>query len=353
MAEYDKSTDLVFTSDGTAKVVNLSYLPRSVFMLNKSTHNSQAATGVVKRAWGFSTSANGTAYCVRNANGASTDQSTTITSGGFSFITRDTPTFGAVKTGTVISKANFAKVTITSHGYVTGDTVLLYNTTGMLQVSGAPYSVTYVDADNFTVPVQSSGFATAATAVSAKKVLYPDLYIPFGCVISNITAATDTNYANVLTTVNHSFVVGQKVKFSVPIFVQNGAWGMSEINDVEANITSIGNLDGAGTYTAATSTTTTFNAFQVKVDVQGYTAFAWPTSAQSEVGHNFAMVYPIGDVNFGYSGPAPAHIGIPGAFTANTGYQLIIGIGDGANNVMHANGNIVEVHMEYPTNDLS
>lgn len=359
MAEYDKSTDLVFTSDGTPKVIDLAYLPRSVFMLNKTAFATQNANpGIVKRAYGYSTSANGTAYVVANTNAAATDTSRVITSGGFHFITRDTLSFGPVKTGTAISQADFAVVTINSHGYLTGDTVLLYNTTDMLQVAGAFYSVTVTGANTFTIPIESSGFAAAATAVSAKKVLYPDLYIPFGCVMTNVVqAASDATQAVVTTSVNHRFMKGQKVRFQIENFTGpagSGAWGMVELNALEGDIVSIGNVDGAGTYTEVTDYITPTNAFQVDIDVSTFTAFVYPTSAEAVVGHDFPMVFSIGDTNFGYSGPTPPpHIGIPGAFVANTGYQLIIGVGPDANTVMHADGDVVEVHMEYPTQVLS
>ena len=330
--EYNKLTNASFTSDGTAEVFRLAYLPRRVFLLNKTAFSSTANPGIVKRAYAFSTDTNGSTYFVRNSNGLNTDVSGVLTVAGIQFVTRDTYQFGPVKTGTVVSQAASARVTITSHGYVTGDTVWIYLTTGMLQIAGAPYRVTFVDANNFDIPVNSSGFAAAATAVKAKKLLYPDLYIPFGCVITNITAAAS---AVVTTSVAHQFVVGQKVRFQVPLVpgAASGAWGMVEMNDLEANVTAV-------------STTT----ITVDVDSSAFTAFVYPTSAEASVGHEFAMVYPIGDTNFGFTGPTvPFPIGIPGAFVANTGYQVIVGIGgNGSDPVMHADGDEVELEFEYP-----
>ena len=94
MGEIAKSYSASFTSDGSAQVFNLAYLPRNVFMLNKTSFETQTDNDVAK-AWGFSSDANGVAY-VDVFNGTPAMESDRIATGGFEFITRDTPRFGAV-----------------------------------------------------------------------------------------------------------------------------------------------------------------------------------------------------------------------------------------------------------------
>lgn len=325
MGQIQKSYSASFTSDGSAQVFNLAYLPRSVFFLNKTQYNS-TTDDIVKKAWGFSSDADGVAYVdyFDDAADAKAMNSTRITSGGFSFITRDTPRLGAAKAVTSITKADPAVVTVTSHGYQTGDTVLFTGGTEMDNIGGLMFSVTVTGANTFTIPIDTNtGNFTAETAGFVKKVLYPDLYVPFGCVVVGMTAAAS---AVVSTNVNHSFVVGQRVKLR-----GFANFGMVEAEDREANVTAI----------TATSVTLDLNS-------SGFTAFAWPTPATVSAGTDFPMIYSIGDTNYGFIGPDPiSPLGIPGAFAANTGYQVIVGLGNGTQ-VMHAENDVCEVHFDFP-----
>lgn len=327
MGQYSKSYNSSFTSDGFAKVFNLAYLPRSVFMLNKTQTNDQTSDnpGEIKRAWGYSSDANGVAYYVKNTDAALTDQSGAISSGGFSFITRDTPMFGPTKAVTAITKAASAQLTVASHGYVVGHTVLLTATDNMDNIGGLMFYVNgVVDTNNFTIAMNTNtANFTVAAAGSVKLVLYPDLYIPFSCVVTAMTAATA---AVVSTNVAHQFKVGQQVRLE-----GFANFGMVEAEAKTAFVTAIG----------TTSVT-------LDLDSSAYTAFAWPAPATIIQGSDFPMILPIGDKNFGFVGPTvPTPIGIPGAFACNTGYQVIVGIGDGTTD-MHNSGDICEVQFEFP-----
>lgn len=346
MGQIQKSFSASFISDGSAKVFNLAYLPRSVFMLNKTSFEDQTDNDVNK-AWGFSSDANGVAYVdVYGAAGAV--EADRISSGGFSFITRDTPRFGAAVSASgansVDKDADFMAVNITSHGFQTGDVVLLSSTTGMLQIAGVPYTVTRVNANQFTIPIDTSAytFAADATAVTAKQLLYPDLYLPYIVYPTGITQAAQ---AVVTTNIDHKFVKGSRVKFKIP-----DDWGMIELNDLEGTVLSVGNIDNAQAYTEVTDGGAV-NAFRVDINTSGFTAFDYPTSAVADAGMDFPQVWPIGDVNFGFIGPVPdtpPPLGIPGAFVANTGYQVIIGTGVAGTAVMHADEDVVEVHFDFP-----
>lgn len=349
MGQIQKSFSGSFISDGNAKVFNLAYLPRSVFFLNKTATAAQTDNDVSK-AWGYSSDPNGYAY-VDIFNATPATESDQIQSGGFSFITRDTPRFGAAKSASgansVDKDQDFMLVNLTAHGFKTGDAVQLTSTTGMLQIAGIPYTVTYVDDNSFTIPIDTSAytFAADATAVTAKQLLYPDLYIPFLVHPTGIIAASAPNADEAIVTCNvdHRFVKGQRVKFRIP-----DEWGMVELDDLEGYVTAIGNVDNAQSFTEVTDGSAV-NAFRVDIDVSGFTAFDYPTSATAAAGMDFPNVQPIGDRNFGFQGPVPiSPLGIPGGFSANTGYQVIVGLGVSGTAVMHASNDVCEVHFDFP-----
>ncbi len=343
MGQLSKSYTADFTSNGSAEVFNLAYLPRSVFFMNKTAQGGTTSNDV-RRAWGYSSDDNGTAHVVYST-GTVVDNSDSIVAGGFSFVTRDTPQYGAVVSASgansVDKDADFMAVNISTHGFQTGDVVQLYATTGMLQIAGLPYTVTRVNANQFTIPIDTSAytFAADATAVSAKQLLYPDLYIPFLVYITGVLQGAN---ATITTSVDHKFVKGQKVKFRVP-----DEWGMVELDALQGNVLSVGNIDNAGSYTEVTNGGSV-NAFVVDINSSAFTAFDYPTSAVAATGIDFPYAEPIGDTNFGYIGPTPPRpIGIPGAFSANTGYQVIVGVGNGTL-LMHAANDVCAVQFEWP-----
>jgi hypothetical protein len=324
MGQNSKSYSASFTSDGNAKIFNLAYLPRSVFFLNKTGYGQTAQEDVVK-AYGFSSDPNGYAYADYHAAASAALSSRQMTSGGFSFITRDTPQFGAAKSLTAISKAADAQITVANHGYLVGDTVWITNTDLMNNITGFPLRVkSIVDGNNFTVEFNTNtANFTAATSGTVKQLLYPDLYVPFGCVVEAMTAADP---AVITTSVAHSFVVGQRVRLE-----GFANFGMVQAEAKEAYVTAIGT-----------------QSVTLDLDSSGYTAFAWPAESVFDSATDLPMILPIGDRNFGFQGPTPiSPLGIPGGFSANTGYQVIVGTGDGTR-VMHSENDVCEVHFEFP-----
>ncbi len=320
-----KSFSASFQSNGSAQVFNLAYLPRSVFFLNKTAYGQDDQFDVVK-AHGYSSDSNGRAYVDYHDAGSANLSAAGIATGGFSFITRDTPRFGAAKSLTQISKAGDAEFKVTLHGYAVGDVIWVTNTDLMNNLTGFPLRVKSVaDTGTFTVEFDTNTAAfTAATSGTVKQLLHPDLYVPFGCVVESMTAATS---AVIGTTVAHSFQVGQRVRL-------NGFanYGMVEAEDKTALVTAVG----------TTSITIDLNSV-------GFTTFAWPAETVFDTGTDLPRVVSIGDRNFGFIGPnANDPLGIPGAFAANTGYQVIVGLGVAGTQVMHSNNDFCEVHFDFP-----
>jgi len=312
MSEYSKSMQGEFTVPATPviKTILLPYKPISFEWWNKTAMTSQTTNDVISGI-AFSSDPNGYAYPTYIATTARTT-SVTITSGGISFVAAGTPTYGAVHTITGITAATPAVVTSASHGLQTGDVVLIYGTTGMLQIAGLQFSVTRIDANTFSINAPGAGFLAAATAGFFKQVLYPSLYLPGARNIDVVTTGTTTV---VTVTQDHNFVVGQEVAFVIP-----PQWGMVEL-DSEYYLKT--HFQPQQAYvTAVTATTVTVN-----INSTGFTAFAFPTSAVASLGVTPAQIIPIGDANTGYSGPVvPIPQTIPGAFATNTYNAVLMGV---------------------------
>lgn len=193
-----------------------------------------------------------------------------VTSGGFRF-RKSRPSPEAAVTGTAITAADPAVVTATAHGYAVGDRVRLYGTTGMLQISGMDFTVTAVGSANaFTLGyLDASGFAAAATALSARRL--PDLaeVEPAALYITKITQASS---AVVTFSVTHNYSVGDLIYFRVP-----DSMGMVEMDRLTGKVTAI---------SAANNTVT------VDIDSSGFSAFAFPASGASDL--RFALAGPAG-----------------------------------------------------------
>jgi Ubiquitin-activating enzyme E1 FCCH domain len=325
MTEYNKFAEGYFTSTAaTAQLINLPFIPNTFEIWNKTQWGSDNATPQIEYAIGFAEDPAGTAYVTENVTSSAALENVLLTSGGFSFISAGTYMYGPTLTISSVSKANPAVVTTsTNHNLSTGNVVWIYGTTGMLQIAGAAYTVTVTAPTTFTIDVNSTGFAAVASAGFCKQLLYSDLYVPQGSIITAISTGTTTT---ITTAINHKFVVGQEVFFVVPP-VQGSAtaWGTVQLDSAgvlqqtgipqQAYVTSIPNP----------------NQIVVNVNSTGFTAFAFPTSAQASLGMTFAQVFAIGDQNSGTTNAVtplplvPPAITIPGAFYANTHQGVLIG----------------------------
>ncbi len=313
MSEFNKIAEGTITvvAGGTAQTVKLPYMPVSFEMWNKTKWGTSSQ---LIHAMGFAEDAAGTAYLESN-NSTPAMVASKITANGFSFINAGSPQYGPVKAmaTTFVTQAGFANVTVTGHGYSVGDVVLIYGTTSMLQIAGIAYTVrSVVDANNFTIYVDSSGFASAATAGFVKKILYPNLYLPGN---RYITAITSSGVNTVVTTsVNHNMVVGQEVTFTIP-----PQWGMTQLDQAA--------IASANPQTKIYVISVTANTLTVNIDSSAFTAFSYPTSAVAGQGMTFPQVTPIGDQNSGGSAPGGVltSLTIPGAYLTNTYQGVVLG----------------------------
>ena len=226
-----------FTSDGLPRVLDIQS-GASYFKLTNVTAGQEYE-------W-FSSFAVDSAYDITGA--------ALITSGGISAFASQENAFGPEKTGTGVSQAAAAVVTINAHGYATGDIVRLYGTTGMRQIAGQLFQITVTGANTFTIDLDTSGFVAPATAVKARKLLIPQLIEPRSRAIVDLTIGASTT---VKTSVDHGYAVGQYITLIVPV-----EFGSSEISGQSGRISAISSA----------------NEFVVEIDSSAASAFAYPAS---------------------------------------------------------------------------
>lgn len=341
MAEYSRIASGVVTTlagGGTAPI-NLPFVPNRIKMVNVDAIDDGADGDVVYAQW-FSPMGQGTAaYDVLDTGNL---QPRLASSGGFyTFAAGQVLQFGAKKQVVASTKGTTTNFQVTAHGYVDGDVVVfqgLYQspTTGMVQMSGMPFTVSVVDANNFRVNWNSntsnytnlSGSPSGATVM---QVLFPSLYIPGISFIEAITLGTTTTIS---TTTPHLLKVGQEVAFRIP-----PVWGTSQLNSLPNAV-----IPGSPIYGYVVAVSDAFNVV-VSIDSSAFTAFNANQPIASVVGLTFPQMVPVGDVNTGgfpiYSGsplyPPPTYLGatgqfstingpaIQGAFVNNTSQGFIIG----------------------------
>jgi hypothetical protein len=170
---------------------------------------------------------------------------------------------------TAITAASPAVVSQTNT-YSENDILVLYNTTGMLQIAGMPFEISTVSGSAYTLTgLQAVGFAAAATSGNTRRISNKEAVEPQCMFITEITKASQ---AVVRTSVNPGryYVAGMMIYFSVP-----SSFGMVEINGKMAKIVSINETN----YTMT-----------IDLDTSSYTTFAFPASTATPTTRLFATL---------------------------------------------------------------
>jgi hypothetical protein len=265
---------------------------------------TSADTDMLQAYW-FKDMLAGAAFVKNRVSGSASDITTNmVTTNGFTLIDPTASQLQASKTGTAITAANPAVATSNSHGYSVGDTVLLTNTTGMLQIAGMAFTITAVSTNTFTLGyLDASGFGAAATNVVSRKLNFLSPYVPRRARITNVGTATALGVAGAGTSSiitlaeTNIFTVGQAVRIYVPTtfisagsdpFTQPGIIGTSSTLQqiVTATITAINTADN--------SSPAISNTITVNINSTG-TTFAFPTSAVAATGVQQPFVEPVGE----------------------------------------------------------
>jgi hypothetical protein len=200
--------------------------------------------------------------------------STSTASNGFTYVNRY-PQPQAALTGTTITNANPAVASVVNT-YSEGDQVVIYNAVGMQQISGMTFTISSVSGSGFTLSgLNASGFAAGATSFQVRRVA-PSL--PVQPQTYYVTGVTQAAQGVVTVSQKHNYVVGECVEFTVP-----GSLGMVQLNNYYQPQSKPPMITAVTDYT-----------FTINVNTTNYTAFAFPTSAQSPTAQLFATVAPQG-----------------------------------------------------------
>lgn len=270
------------SSGNAAQTLKLPFVPDLIEVWiqgnsSGSVWESTANPGPVKYAMWQSGMASDSALTTRNTNGAATDTSDFISSGGFIPVVSAANSLGVAQAGSGITNANPAVMTLTNANvYQTGDVVLLESTTAALQFSGIPWSVVVTGANTYNLGItgttfDASAFAASATNVVAKKVNFPTVMFPYLSYIVKLTRGATTT---VVTSAPHGLTAGDVVRLVIP-----SPWGTTQISGQQGVVSSI----------------TDAITFVVNIDSSAASAFAFPTTAQAGAGVTWPQVIPIGD----------------------------------------------------------
>ena len=199
--------------------------------------------------------------------------STTTASNGFTYVTGFPPPQAAL-TGTTITNASPAVATVTNT-YSEGDTVVIYNSVGMQQISGMTFTISSVSGSGFTL----LGLNTPGSAATSFKVRRVNQFTPVEPSFLFVTAVTQAAQAQVTVSQANSVYLGQKLEFTVP-----ASYGMVQLN----NFYQPQNLP-----VVVTSIVDAYN-FTINLNTTNYTAFALPASSGSPTTQLFATIAPAG-----------------------------------------------------------
>lgn len=273
MSQYDLIAQGRYTSDATARTIQLPSSVDFFEVINETDWGDTTAVTNVKSWWQRGL-ADGAGWGLTQEVTTNALSSSDITSNGFTLITADTPMLGPLVSNATSSATNADPIVVTlnSHGFNDGDIVILEETTGALQIGGFPWYINNTTTNNFDLPYTGTAPGSAATQVRARKVLYPDLYTPQ---IRYVTAVTTGATTTVEFSVTHGYSVGQQLRFSIP-----DEWGITELDGLKGFVTAVN---------------TTNNTVTVDIDSTSFSAFSWPTSAQAGAGVSPAIAQPIGE----------------------------------------------------------
>ena len=256
---YSLMASGVFTSDGSAKIIDL---PGSADYMEVENRTQAATTQTpgrgVKFRW-YPDMADDTGLMETKAAGTNVLELEALASGGFKYVL-SRPAPEAAVTGTVITTANPAVCTATSHGYAVGDRVRIYGNAAMKQIAGMEFEITAVaDANTFTLGyLDASGFAAAETAFSVRRIAKYGAVLPEAHYVTNVSQAAS---AVVTFSSAHNYKLGDVLYFRV-----SSDFAMVQLDKLEGKVTAV---------------STANNTVTVDIDSSAFTAFAFPLASVS------------------------------------------------------------------------
>jgi hypothetical protein len=301
-----------YTNPATPVAVNIPMTARPdwVIVKNLSDWGDTTAVTSIESEW-FSGMAQGSFKSKDQAVTTNLLSSNTGTSAGFTFVDQSNPPTYTKVAMTAVNGSTFVVSTGTTTGINVGDLVRLINVVGGQELSGILYQVTAVSAG---VSITLGYAATAATARGVTygngttgfyQKVYPGFMYPALRQIMHITQATQAKvyFAN-----TNDFTPGQLVDFRIP-----AAYGMTQLNDLTGNSTSVYSANPAGAARVLSVTNSASeSSITLDYDTTGFTAFTFPSSADFDVGGSPATCFPAGSGVVPLNGSATVPVSPPG-----------------------------------------
>lgn len=161
-----------------------------------------------------------------------------------------------------------------------GDIVRIFHTVGALQLGGLDFTIGAINAGvSFTLAYMAQIANANPGAGTFRRIPFHPYFYPSRRYITKISQATQ---AIVTLSVGHLYTVGQVVRFIIPA-VTAAAYGMTELDGIQATIVAIGDADADGIT----------NTITIDQDTSGFTAFAFPLTTAP--GFTPAQVVPMGE----------------------------------------------------------
>ena len=267
-----------FTSDGTSQVISVRSDIDWMQVLNFTVADDDTQTVAVgvEYYWQRGMAAD-TGIEYRKSNAANAAQLTTaLATGGFTLIDTSAQTVGAAVAITGASDVVRPIITAASiAGLSAGDIVRLSSVTGAEGLSGIDFTIDTVTGTFRLAGAMANAQGAPGTAGAYRKISFNPLYYPSYRFILNITQAAQ---AVVTVSVPSFYQVGQTVRFVIP----SSIYGMTQLDGLLGTVVAVDD-------TVATQTVT------VDIDTTGFTAFAFPTAAQSTANVlSKAIIVPVG-----------------------------------------------------------
>jgi hypothetical protein len=287
-----------YTNPATPVAVNIPMTDKPDWVIVKNLSNWGDTTAItsIESEW-FSGMAKGSFISMDQTITTNALSSNVGTSNGFTFVDQTNPpayTKQAITTG--VNGSTFVVTTTNTTGISVGDLVRLINVTSALELSTILYQVTAVNAGTSV----TLGFAaTAATAKGTTygngtggylQKVYDGFMYPKGLPVLWITQATQ---AKVYFARQNDYTVGELVDFNIPTL-----YGMTELSFLtkQGGGSALGSNPSGPARVLQVINSATESSIVIDVDTSGFTAFAFPTSAQySTMGNNSpAVCFPAG-----------------------------------------------------------
>lgn len=302
-----------YTNPATPVAVNIPMTdkPDWVFVKNLTDWGDTTASTSVYSEW-FSSMPQGAYKSMDQTVATNALASNAGTSGGFTFVDQTNPPTFAKVAITSITASTGVVLTGTTTGINVGDYVRLINVTGALELSTILFQVTAVSAGvSITLGMLATAVAAGLSIGNGTTGFYQKVYPGFMYPkLSPVLYITQATQAKVYFARPNDYTPGELVDFNIPTL-----YGMTQLSFLTATPVAGATVNppGAARVLVVTNTATE-SSITINYDTTGFTAFAFPTSAQYSTGANAspAICVPAGSGIVPFNGSATIPQSPPG-----------------------------------------